>query len=417
MDRRILPGTRWRITVVTRRDGRRWPYQLKITDRATGRETREVVRGVGLKQKRRAYERAAAREEQLNGLADEPATQIVPWPEARETALGDVTAKRAPATARAYRRTLRHLEGYARQRLPRGLAWVDQVTGLLAQGFPAWRSGSKVEASTINRDLRHLRGFWGYLVRLGLAAGNPWREVPWLPEFRRRRRVLTLEERQRVLAAGSDLGLKFHAALALAAETGARAQELSHVTWGHVDLSARTWLITRELCGWRPKGRAEGLVFFSSETARLLGDWRSARVATLVSREGVPRDDAPVLLSAMRVFGRGRTAGPDPWEREFNRLLKRACADAGVGPITCHGLRYTLGRLAREAGASPLDIRDLLRHAEISTTDRYCEMDQAAGARAAFDAMRRGAEGAKQVPEDKPAGNGVDGGYHHKPRD
>ena len=39
----ILPGARYRVTLITRRDGRRWPYQLKIRDRATGRETREAA--------------------------------------------------------------------------------------------------------------------------------------------------------------------------------------------------------------------------------------------------------------------------------------------------------------------------------------------------------------------------------------
>lgn len=66
--------------------------------------------------------------------------------------------------------------------------------------------------------------------------------------------------------------------------------------------------------------------------------------------------------------------------------------------ITCHGLRYTVGRLAADAGAARTAIKDMLGHAAIQTTMHYVGQGQPGGARAAFDTLQRQV-GAKQVPE------------------
>jgi hypothetical protein len=52
-------------------------------------------------------------------------------------------------------------------------------------------------------------------------------------------------------------------------------------------------------------------------------------------------------------------------------------------------LRFTVGYLAKVAGAAPLDIKDLLGHACFTTTQHYIGEDQEGGAAAAFEAMQK----------------------------
>jgi len=418
----ITTSTRYRVTVITRRD-RENPFQMEIRDRLTGDEHREAIRDLTIRQRAEAYKRAAAREAELNGGT--ATTGPVSWAEARTKGEATIAAEKRTGTAMAYRKGLDALERYAEDALtcrpgPDGkrLQFLEQVTAVLARGFPGWRKAHgltrnrkrviTVREATINRDLAQLHAFWGeYLVKLGIATANPWHGINFMRGFARQPVRLTYEQRAALLKEVEDLGLKFHAACALAAETGPRVGELCHVTWAHVDTRLGAWLITEEAGGWRPKGVCERLVRFSTETGRLLEDWRGAQVAELVG-QGLDGDDAREAVNGRRVFGTGRKATSDNYERTFNHDLRRACRRVGVPEITCHELRYTVGRLMADAGAAPTAIKEVLGHAAIQTTMHYIGQGQPGGARAAFDALQRQV-GANSVPRGEVQVEDVDG--------
>jgi len=411
--RGVLPGTRWRVTVVTFRPKDRPPrLLLRVRDRLTGRLAHETLRDLTVHQRAKGYDLARKREEFLNSGAPE-AREPVEWVKAKAAVLECLAARRRPATVACYRHILGWLERYIADAFPArsgGFTFVDQIDAGIAEGYVAWRRGHvrRVERAgdaTINRDLRHLRSVWAYLVRLGLAAGNPWAAVPMLREFQQDRTRLTADQVARLVKAAGRKDLSFRAALCLATETGPRLGELAHVRWFHLDLRAGAWTITREPCGWQPKGNRERLVRFSEATARVLRQYQAARVAALVGG-GLSAEDARAVVEAGRVFGRGRTAGHDCWERDFNMGLRAACQEIGAPEITCHGLRFTLGRLAKDAGAPALAIQDLLGHADFATTQRYIGEGQAAGAATAFAAMQGRIQetGKKQVK--RPPTNG-----------
>lgn len=409
----ILRGNRYRVIVISR-PSRRWPWHLRIRDRLTGRVVQEVLRGVTERERRRAYDRAAAREEFLNGGPVELAAPV-PWGEAKAEGLAAIAARRRPATVACYRHILKRLEEY----LP-DLAEPGDVTPGVAQHYVAWRRChvrrvERAAEATINRDLIHLASFWTYLGRLSLAEGNPWAGVDLLRVFRTERTRLSASQLRRLIVAASDMGLAFHAALSLAAETGPRIGELSHVTWGHLDLAAGRWRITRE-GGWQPKGGRERTVRFSKDSARLLSDHHEAGVARLVGA-GMPSADARESVDERRAFGHGRTSVNEAWEREFNGNLKAACRVAGVPVVTCHGLRFTLGRLAADAGAPALAIREFLGHRDFATTERYIGEGREWGADATFEALQ-GDQGDKQVTQPAPAtSDGADADESNPRRD
>ena len=382
-----------------------------------GRVTHETLRDLTIHQRAKACDVAKKRQDFLNSGTPE-AREPVEWATVKAAVLESLTARRRPATVACYRHILGWLERYAADAFPArsgGFRFADQIDAGIAEGYVAWRRGhvrrvQRCGDATINRDLRHLRSVWVYMGRLGLAAANPWAAVPMLRAFQQDRTRLTADQVARLVKAARKKGLAFEAALCLAAETGPRLGELAHVTWPHLDLRACVWTITREPCGWQPKGNRERVVWFSVETARVLTKYRAARVAGLVGG-GLAADDARTILEAGRVFGLGGTAGHDSWERDFNANLRAACREIGAPEITCHGLRFTLGRLAKEAGAPALAIQDLLGHADFATTQHYIGESQAVGALAAFEAMqgRIRETGKKQVNGPR-SGSGRRGG-------
>ncbi|MFO8011688.1 MAG: site-specific integrase [Phycisphaerae bacterium] len=426
----IPDGQRYRVRVVTRPERER-PFQLDIIDRLTGDRRRETVPDLTNRlAKRDAHKRAEARERDLNERGRGPGDRV-PWPEARRRVLELVKAEKRRDTLRSYKRVLDLLEFYAGDTFTcragadgRRLRYVRQITPHVAAGFPGWRRGhgvsrgkdrtvqeATIRENTVNCDLRHLRAAWAKLQALGLAAENPWRGVRYLRGFNRQATRLNDRQVAALLHEASGMGTTFHAACALACETGPRIGELSHATWDHLDTANRAWLITEEASGWRPKGTEERMVAFTAETARLLEDYRSSRIAARVG-QGLPAETARALVNDARVFGRGHSAGPDAWERTFNADLRRACRQAGVPAVTCHGLRYTVGRRLADAGATPYQVQAVLGHASMQTTLHYIGQDQPGAARAAFEALGRGSR-ANHVPERVPAagsgGRGEDG--------
>ena len=225
----ILPGNRYRVTVITRPE-RDPPFQLRIWDRITKRITREMLRGLTIRQKSKAYVRAAEREREIN--ANRKPDRVWSWAEARLEGLKLVTAEQRPQTVLQYKKALDALERYVAQTLrARELEYVEQVDVPLARGFGAWRrthglrrdgkTAMPAAPATVNRDLRQLHAFWRkYLGPSGMASENPWHDVPKLREFAREPVRLTLEQRSRLLAAAKDFGTKFQAACALACDCG-----------------------------------------------------------------------------------------------------------------------------------------------------------------------------------------------------
>ncbi|MDE1822207.1 MAG: tyrosine-type recombinase/integrase [Euryarchaeota archaeon] len=100
-----------------------------------------------------------------------------------------------------------------------------------------------------------------------------------------------------------------------------------------------------------------------------------------------PRDIAisEVALVELRakVGGKSPSALVYPYGRTtIDRDLKNACRRAKLRPYSCHDLRRTFGRLARDAGVDLATIQSVYGHEDISLTAYYIGDDRAA--------MRRG---------------------------
>jgi integrase len=62
------------------------------------------------------------------------------------------------------------------------------------------------------------------------------------------------------------------------------------------------------------------------------------------------------------------------------KLARRACKAAGIEPVTFHQLRHTFATHVAERMPLPA-VKELLGHADITTTARYAHADAATAAR------------------------------------
>jgi len=85
-----------------------------------------------------------------------------------------------------------------------------------------------------------------------------------------------------------------------------------------------------------------------------------------------------VLLNSMRDTT-GEYCFPDyacrPYEQhEFSKRLSRACHDLKIGHHTVHDLRHTYGTWAVRAGVPIIELKELMHHESIVTTEKYIKM-------------------------------------------
>lgn len=138
--------------------------------------------------------------------------------------------------------------------------------------------------------------------------------------------------------------------------TGLRLGELRALRWAAVDLEARMLFVRAAVSAGTekdPKGRRYRVVPLSkgalaalrSQSERSIFDGPDDYV--FCGRLGERLDD-----SALR------------------RRYRAACQAAGLRRVKLHGLRHAAGSLLARAG-TPVEVRDFMGHAKLSTTDRY----------------------------------------------
>jgi integrase/recombinase XerC len=261
----------------------------------------------------------------------------------------------SPHTIRAY---LADLSQYADYLAGVGAAVVPSSPALV-RGFVA-RAAAEAGAASLGRKLSTLRSFYGFLVREGLAPGNPARAVASprrpkrLPEVLPEAEVAALVEAP---AGDGPAALRDRAILELLYGSGLRVSELVGLDLDDVDLEAR---LVRVL----GKRRKERIVPFGKPAAEALRRWIEEGRHALAR---AARSGAPLFLNA-----RGGRLG----QRSVARRLERAVLAAGLPRhVHPHVLRHCFATHLLGNGADLRGIQELLGHASLSTTQRYAHLD------------------------------------------
>ena len=249
----------------------------------------------------------------------------------------------SPHTLRSYRSDLLEF-----QRVGGGRRLAD-VDARAVRAFLAHLHARGLDPASVARKLAAVRSWFHFLVRRGVLARNPAREVrgPRLP--RKLVSFLPIDEATTLVegrAVGGAQRARDIAILELLYASGLRVSELAALDVGDVDLAEQTVRVLG-------KGRKERIVPFGAKAARALG----VHLAALGAARG------PFWRN-----GRGGRLTA----RAIHTIVRRSARAAGIAQrVSPHTLRHTFATHLLDAGADLRAIQELLGHSRLSTTQRY----------------------------------------------
>ncbi len=274
---------------------------------------------------------------------------------------------RSPRTARGYARDVRLFARWHARR-HRGEPVWDRVTPAQVRAFLAERGASPART---HRLLASLAKFFRYLAEV---EGLPIVQDPTAPVRRPRlpRRLptyLTPQEVARLLQAAYEnrspaKGLRDWALLAFLYGTGLRLSEALGLTYQ--DIAYQDGV--PHAVTVKGKGDKERVVVLSPTAQRALHQWLKHR-----NLEGSPV--SPYIWSHTSGPRRGEPFSP----RTVQAMLKRVARRAGLKnweKLTPHKLRHSYASALVEAGRSLAEVKELLGHSSIATTQVYVHVSR-----------------------------------------
>lgn len=257
----------------------------------------------------------------------------------------------SPHTVRAYGADLRLLAAHTDD--PRAVTLTTLRTWL------ADMADEGTAASSIQRRVACVRGFFAWAAREGFIDGDPALRLVAPKRSRRLPKVLSHGEIDDVMASATTrlmesddpLAARDRAIVELLYSSGLRISELTSIKIRDVDAEQRTVRVMG-------KGAKERAVPMGAPAASAVAAWLERRdeVAT-------PRSPDTLFLGA-------RGGALDP--RVARRVVHEATAAAGPGAeIGPHGLRHAMATHLLDGGADLRSVQEMLGHASVATTQIY----------------------------------------------
>jgi integrase/recombinase XerC len=259
-------------------------------------------------------------------------------------------------TLTAYSGDLSYFELYCNSR---GIS-PEAATPYEVQGFVGDLGSKALSASSVNRALSSVRGFYRWLRRFGYCEDNPSQglrnisEPSNLPSFLWEREMAVfaeLPEQTNRLWASRDRAL-----IMIIYSAGLRVSEA-------VSLSIKN--IEPDLRGARiiGKGDKERFVFFSDEAQAALTEY-------LPERNNRIPEDAPT--DRLFISQRGKPLSVSGLQWIIGEYAKASGFDKR---IHAHSLRHSFATHLVNAGCDVRVVQELLGHVSITTTQRYTHVD------------------------------------------
>lgn len=202
-------------------------------------------------------------------------------------------------------------------------------------------------AATANRHLSLLSKIFSCAVQWGVLERNPCKGIQKFTENNAGQRFLTTDEIRRLYSAMDNVSERSDvsvAALKLLLLTGMRKNEVLHGKWSNVDLERGIWFVPHT-----KNGKSNHVVLNAEARALLL-------TLPRVSEWVFPGRDATKPLVEVR------------------RCLNQLAKSAGMPALRVHDLRHSFASLCAQSGVPLLQIKSLLNHASLTTTQRYAHL-------------------------------------------
>lgn len=253
--------------------------------------------------------------------------------------------------------------------VPRHALTPTHVTADAIRGFLGELHARGNSRSSAARRISSLRSFARYLRREGVRDDDPSALVGTPRREQRVPQVLSVAEATTLVESpdvGTPLGRRDRAILELFYASGLRLSELVALDVEDVNLSTRMVRVMG-------KGRKERLVPCHQRAADAVRAWLRDRLplvahAARAAVGGRRADRAEPLF----VSYRGTRLTPRSVHRLVTRYVALCTMRYGVSP---HALRHSFATHLLERGADLRAIQELLGHVELTTTQRYTQVN------------------------------------------
>lgn len=261
--------------------------------------------------------------------------------------------KSSENTLQAYERDLSKFLEYARNNSLYSFCEVDTDNVL---SYKKHLSEMGLSPSSVSRSLSALRSLFQYLIVSGTVDHNPAREIPNDKYEKKGPQVLSPKEIELLLSQPSQddvKGIRDKAMLELLYATGIKVTELMNLNLDDVNLQ-----LSFIRCGNENKERfiplypiaVKSIVNYIEKSRKLL----------------VLHVDEPALFV--------NVAGDRMTRQGFWKIFKNYAERAKIQKdITPHTLRHSFAAHLLENGADIHDIKEILGHSDISSTQRYAQ--------------------------------------------
>lgn len=242
---------------------------------------------------------------------------------------------------------------------------IEQVAYKTILSFIDHLLNKRLHPKTINCYLDSIRGFYDYLINeeqvqitQPVKRGYLLRLPQPLP------RHLRDDEVPMLLDAITDP--RDRAMFMLMLRCGLRVEEVAKLTLPALDFQRS------QLFVYEGKGRKDRVVYLSHDASHALIEYLKVRPSYRVKR---------VFL-----VSKGRFTGKPISVRGIQKRMEQCAKKAGM-KVCCHQLRHTMATQLLNADADLVTVQDLLGHARIKTTQRYCRISNLKVQRDYFKAM------------------------------
>ncbi len=276
--------------------------------------------------------------------------------ELRMAVLNGITADNSK---RNYALALDELSAFSREH-------QQPVSRTLILKFRAAMLDRNLKASTINVKLAAVRKLVGEAKRAGVITAEESSQMEDVPNVRqngvRLENWLTKEQARELLAVSdrSTLrGKRDYVILSLLTGCALRRNELAMLAIETIQLREGRWVLA-DLCG---KGRRIRTVAVPMWVKQGMDSWMAAAKI----------EDGRLLR---RVSKSGKVQGDGLSDWAVWSIVEQAAKEIGVERSGAHDLRRTCAKLCRKAGGDLEQIKFLLGHSSIQTTERYLGSEQ-----------------------------------------
>jgi site-specific recombinase XerD len=256
---------------------------------------------------------------------------------------------------------------------------IEAVTHKKLLGFIDHLLAKRLKPKTINCYLDSIRGFYDYLIdeeqlqmQNPVKLGDALRMSKPLPRFLR-------DEQVRTLFAQIDDPRDF-AIFKLMLRCGLRVEEVARLTLAALDIKRAQVFV------YHGKGAKDRVVYLSKDAYQALLAYLKVRPYSRAKR--------------LFLVNKGRFRGQPLNVRGIQHRMKYYSKKAGF-KVTCHQLRHTMATQMLNADADLATIQDLLGHAYITTTERYCRVSNQKVRRDYYQAMDKVIERHRPIEKKK----------------